>query len=277
MSSLVSPSSTTAPASYDSRPMVLIIEPPVKHWRPKPTRRYEHTYDDVDESIFIFQHYGRGLAKPTYDRPLPKRDDLIVWDPARHQHEFDKSITLPTHLSDTVRTSLTSIIQRYWDSFCSAGVNRPVLDYEFAIDTGNSPPVACRTPRYGIYEKEIMMEQAQALFDNGWIVWATEGGWLSQVVLAPKPHQEHVTSIEEFVWRFCINYRPLNRVTLPFEYPIPRCEDALDDFGRNAGRLYFITLDAKSGFHQISVRQEDRVKLAFALPDGKATYTVMVP
>ena len=30
--------------------------------------------------------------------------------------------------------------------------------------------------------------------------------WLFKCVLATKPHQEHIRDINEFVWRFCVNY-----------------------------------------------------------------------
>jgi hypothetical protein len=88
----------------------------------------------------------------------------------------------------------------------------------------------------------------------------------SLVVLAPKPHQEDVLNIDDFVWRMCISYRKLNSVTLTFEYPIPRCEDAIDDFGDSAGKLYFISLDARSGYHQIAVRNVIRTNLPIFHP-----------
>ena len=67
----------------------------------------------------------------------------------------------------------------------------------------------------------------------------------------------------------CISYQGLNAITLPFEYPIPRCNDALDNFGDAFGPLFFLSLDARSGYHQISVNPTDREKLAFFGPDGK--------
>ena len=119
------------------------------------------------------------------------------------------------------------------------------------------------------------MTQIQVLLDNGWIR-PCFGPWGSSIVLAAKPHQEQVTDINEFVWRMCVSYRRLNQVTLPFEYPIPRCDDAIDDFGDSNGRLYFISLDNKTGYHQIGVRYADQSKLAFFGPDGKKyTFTVM--
>ena len=120
-----------------------------------------------------------------------------------------------------------------------------------------------------------MQEHLDTLIHNDWIEPAT-GPWGSMIVLAPKPHQEHVTNITDFIWRLCISYRKLNAITLPFEYPIPRCDDAIDDFGEGHGRLHFISLDARSGYHQISVHPADRCKLAFFGPDGKKyTFKVM--
>ena len=47
------------------------------------------------------------------------------------------------------------------------------------------------------------------------------------MVLPEKPHQEHIEKIEYFVWHMCVLYRGLNKVTRPFEYPIPQCDDAI--------------------------------------------------
>ena len=67
----------------------------------------------------------------------------------------------------------------------------------------------------------------------------------------------------------------LNQVTLPFKYPIPRCDNA-DNFGDSNGRIYFISLDNKTGYHEIGVRFADQNKLAFFEPDGKKyTFSVM--
>jgi len=36
----------------------------------------------------------------------------------------------------------------------------------------------------------------------------------TMIVLAPKPHQETVTGINDFVWRMCVSYGPLNSLSL---------------------------------------------------------------
>jgi len=249
-----------------------VITIPPKIWRPKPKCRYRPPleYHDVDSDIILFSRYGRALSRPTHEYRL-QRTDLIVWDPLLHQ-----VITLSPSLDPRLHFRLTTIIQRHWDAFASDSVCRPVLDYEFHIDTGDAKPIACRPPRYGIHESAIIMEQIAVTRHNGWTRPCPQGGWAAMIELPPKLHQEAVIRIHEFIWRMCVSYRPLNAVTAPFEFPIPRCDEALDNFAPGAGCLYWISLDAKSSYHQIAVYWLHREKLAFILPDNtKETFDVM--
>jgi hypothetical protein len=72
------------------------------------------------------------------------------------------------------------------------------------------------------------MQHINSLLSNDWI-GERGGAWGSLIVLAPKPQKEHVNDINDFIWHMCVSYRKLNGVTLAFEYPIPRCDDAIDD------------------------------------------------
>ena len=91
------------------------------------------------------------------------------------------------------------------------------------------------------------------------------GPWGSPIVLAPKPHQEHITEIDQFVWQMCVSYRNLNRFTLPYEYPIPRCLDAIENLGDSAGHLYYISANAQQGFHQIQVQLSNKKTIHTAM------------
>jgi hypothetical protein len=232
----------------------LMIDVPSKIWRPKPANRYVPLDygDDIDDDLLIFTQYGNSICRVPV-AVASTRTDLHFWDSARDTPEFDKHIRIGAHVALATRGKIEMMAQKYWDVFYEAGVSKTVLGFEFAIDTGGSQPVCCRKPSYGPHKSKIILEQQQVLLANGWI-WKCYGPWGSLVVLAPKPHQEDVTNIDDFVWRMCVSYRRLNSVTLPFEYPIPRCEDAIDDFGDSAGKLFFISLDACSGYHQIVVR-----------------------
>ena len=74
----------------------------------------------------------------------------------------------------------------------------------------------------------------------------------------------------------CASYRGLNKVTKPFEYLIPRCDDAISFFQVGSCLIWIITVDARTGYHQVLVRKCDREKLAFFTPeDDKLCFKVM--
>ena len=130
--------------------------------------------------------------------------------------------------------------------------------------------------RYGPHETKIIIKNINVLRDNGFIERITTGGWGSPIVLAPKPHQETVNDIDDFVWRMCVSYRGLNKITNPFQFPISCCDAVLEDLKDGARTLYFFSLDAAQGYNQIKVKKSDKDKLAFFGPDRfKWTYKVL--
>ena len=200
---------------------LLVIEVPPKIWHQKPDDRYiplDYS-NDIDDGVFLFERYGRTIHRPVV--PFTNtRTDIHHWDLARDSSEFNRNFVINPTASPSVKATIVDTIHSHWDCFYSAGVRLPILNFEFCIDTGGSPPVCCRKPHYGPHEGKIIMEHLDVLLHNGWIC-VCEGPWGSSIVLAAKPHQEHISNIYDFVWRMCVSYRRLNQITLPFEYPIP--------------------------------------------------------
>ena len=158
--------------------------------------------------------------------------------------------------------------------FDKRGVFVPVKNYECGINTGTACPIAVKKIIYGKQETIIMQRCILALAKVGHIRQITDGRWLFKALLAAKPHQEHVRNIDSFVWRFCVNYIPLNSVTHIIAYPIPHCDFAVfNEFGRGKWWRMF---DAPMGYHQLTMDSASQEKLAFQGVDAiKWIYTVM--
>ena len=253
-----------------------VIDIPRKVSRPKIKTIFhpEPSYSDVDEGHFVCPALGNTVLRQTDWKP-GIRNDIV-----RYSEEVDgqllRSVKFEDDLDVSVKGTIQTLIKEFWDVFTPVGLRNPMLGYEFCIDTGRHTPYCCKKPAYGAHESKIIMSHVNKLLDMGWIKHCDTGGWCSPIVLAPKPHQEHVTDIDNFVWRMCVSYRGLNKITNPFEYPISRCDIVIEDLGDGNGIIYFICLDAAQGYHQIRVRKCDQDKLAFFAPDGKKyTYTVM--
>ena len=69
-----------------------------------------------------------------------------------------------------------------------------------------------------------------------------------------------------------MDYRRLNIATVEDAYPLPRIDDALDML---AGKQWFSTLDLASGYWEVSLLQEARIKTAFATQSGLFQFKVM--
>ncbi len=163
--------------------------------------------------------------KPAFDAP-PDPAYYSEFIPEKHEAQMRKDMDL-SHLDPDLQEQVYSMIREFWSVFDSRGVFVPVKNYECVINTGTARPIAVKKVLYGERETVFMRCCIMALAKVGHIVQITDGPWLFKALLAAKPHQESVYNIDDFVWHFCVNYIPLNSVTLLIAYPIPRCDSAV--------------------------------------------------
>jgi hypothetical protein len=139
----------------------------------------------------------------------------------------------------------------------------PDRDIEFAIELQpGTRPISKRPYRKPPAELEELKKQLQELLDKGFIRPSTSP-WGCPALFVKK---------KDGSLRLCIDYRPLNAVTIKNKYPFP-CIDVL--FDQLVGAKVFSKIDLCSGYHQIKIRASDIPKTAFSTRYGSYEYLVM--
>ena len=239
-------------------------------------RGYPDPQDDWEDMLPSVDKFGLVVRR----RKHPARsvtdidpDFNVHYEEALHGQRLRDELKLD-HLPTDQRDAVRDVVKEYWCVFDKHGLTKACKDYKCVIDTGDNPPVACKNVQYGPLETPEMEKHIATLLSLGHIKQVWDGPWLSKALLAAKPHQEDVRDLDDFVWRFCVNYIPLNARTKTVAFPIPRCDSAVGlGFGGSKWRWL---MDAPSGFNQLAVDESSQPKLAFAGPNAtKYTYLVM--
>jgi hypothetical protein len=172
--------------------------------------------------------------------------------------------SLDTELTAVEEYELLKLLEEYGDifDFYNKSRNSRCNTVKHKIDTENSAPIKQRPYRTSAVERRIIEDEVQRMLNED-VIQPSCSPWSSPVVLVKKKNGE---------WRFCVDYRKLNKVTRKDVYPLPRIDDALDCL---AGAKIFSMMDLKSGYWQIEVDEKDREKTAFVTSDGLYEFKVM--
>jgi hypothetical protein len=130
---------------------------------------------------------------------------------------------------------------------------------ELKLDTA---PISRRSYRMSPNELAKLKTQLQDLLEKGFIR-PSSSPWGCPAIFVKKKDQ---------TLRMCVDYRPLNEVTIKNMYPLLWIDILFDQL---TGARVFSKIDLRSGYHQIHIRPKDIPKTAFTTWYGLFEYLVM--
>ena len=136
------------------------------------------------------------------------------------------------------------------------------------IDTGDSPPIACRPYTLPLKHHDWVKKEIEIL-DRAGIIDKSISAWASPVVIVPKKSKPG----EPPKRRMCVDFRRLNGKLPEVEkmtggkgcislVPLPKIDEL---YARLQGYKIFSTLDLRSGYYHIGLSESAKPKTAFVI------------
>ena len=164
--------------------------------------------------------------------------------------------TIPEDLSYEKKKVLEPLLREFQDVFTGKGLklgNTPVVEHK--IHTRGPPirqPYRRQNPEVRWQEQEQLKEMLEQE-----IVRPSCSPWAFPVVMVKK---------KDGTLRLWIDFRKLNDVTVKDAHPLPCTDDTLEAL---KGAKIFSTLDLKSRYWQVPIREEHKSKTAFRTSSGQ--------
>lgn len=160
-------------------------------------------------------------------------------------------------LSKNQHDELNGVLQEYKTVFSPS--NKPT---KYAIKLTDDTPISVPPYRLSPLKMEVLSAEVNVLLHTG-IVEECDSPYAALTVLVVK---------KDGKFRMGADCRILNAVTVPDRYPLPSLDDLLH---ATTQTFYISTLCLRLRYHKVSVKPEDRDKIAFIIPFGFYRFTRM--
>lgn len=179
-----------------------------------------------------------------------------------HIASTDSSSNTPPTLAP-LHPAIQELIDSFADIFSIPSSLPPsrACNHQIPLIPG-AQPVFIRPYRYPPRLKDEIERQVQEMLSQG-LIRPSTSSFSSPVRLVKK---------KDGSFRFCVDFRHLNALTLKSKFPVPIFDQLTDEL---ANASWFSTLDLRAGFHQILLQSGEEYKTAFETHLGQYEFNVM--
>lgn len=196
----------------------------------------------------------RRAQRQRYTQPSQKQDCFLATSIKEMSTILDT--TRPTPAADLKLPEEVQDYAELFDKEQAGGLppHRGELDHHIRLKTGpdGKVPELPWGPLYNMPRDHLLEIRKQVidLLDKGWIR-ASSSSAAAPVLLVKKA---------DGGWRFCVDYRALNRISEQDRYPLPLIKETLRSLSQ---AKWFTKLDVRAAFHKIRVAEGDEHLTAF--------------
>lgn len=194
---------------------------------------------------------------PLYSASPPCNSHLAVSnEPPEPEIDLEAS-----NLTGEEKRQVLDLLREYHDLW-RGGHHGKALEFSHQIKLAHNRPVVLKPRVMTEAQQKVIKEELDKMLENG-IIRPSQSPYASEVVLVRKKTGD---------WRFCVDYRQLNRVTVPDKYPLPRISDLIQAV---KGSMYFAALDLRGGYWQVPMEVSSIMYTAFRCFLGLFEFLVM--
>jgi hypothetical protein len=139
------------------------------------------------------------------------------------------------------------------------GVPKELIEYSLNVHP-QAVAKKQRLRRFAHDKREATKREIAKLLAAGFIKEVIHPKWVANPILVRKKYNER---------RMCVDYTDLNKHCPKDHFGLPRIDQVVDSM---AGCVPLCFVDCYSGYHQITLKEEDQIKTAFITSFGTYAY-----
>jgi len=198
-----------------------------------------------------------------------------TWEPATEELEtinvgndqIKRELKIGTLTTPEERVEVIALLQEYADVFAWSyedmpGLDRNIVVHKIPLEEGCRPvKQKLRRAHPDVWIK--VKTELEKQWNAGFLEVVKYPQWVSNIVVVPK---------KEGKIRVCVDFRNLNKASPKDDFPLPHIDVLVDNAARSSTYSF---MDSFSGYNQIKMALEDKVKTTFVTPWGTYCYKVM--